>query len=274
MLRCTRSLFVLPFLGLGLLPLVVAAQSTDSSPASSNSSTDTSSSKWTFRIAPYLWGTAISGSVAHEGLPIEPHASMSFGDVWKHLDVGAMGSLEARKGKYGVLADGLLAKVSTTAYAPIGGAQLPIHLKSRTATGLIAFEYRAWENQASQIDLLAGLRYWSVRTRFSYAMPVAPPPPIPQQYSGEQEKGQYDLQLGIKGRHTFANRMYVGAWALAGKGDSKLSTDAMLLVGYEVNDKLSIGAGYRRISTDFSTAKGFKFKTTMQGPGLGLDYRF
>lgn len=229
---------------------------------------------WTFRVAPYLWGSAIDGNVAHARLPVDMHASMSFGDVWDNLDVGAMGAFEARKGRYGILADGMLAKLSTTAYAPVAGAALPVRLKTRTATGLVAFRYGWLENDDGYLDLVAGVRVWSARTRLAYSIPVPVPPPIPQQYSGSQQERWVDLQVGIKGRREFPNRMFVGGWALTGKGESDLSTDLMLLAGYGVNERLSIVAGYRWLSTDYETSSGFKFDTTMQGPGIGLEYQF
>lgn len=235
---------------------------------------DAGNEEWKFRIAPYLWGTAIDGNVAHERLPIDMHASMGFGDVWENLDVGAMGAFEARKGRYGVLADGMLAKISTTADAPVAGMALPVRLKARTATGLVAFRYGWLENDNGYLDLVAGVRVWSARTRLAYSIPVPVPPPIPQQYSGSQQERWVDLQVGAKGRRTFSNRAFVGGWALAGKGESDLSTDLMLLAGYAINERLSAVAGYRWLSTDYQTSSGFKFDTTMQGPGIGLEYQF
>lgn len=235
---------------------------------------DAANEEWKFRIAPYLWGTAIDGNVAHERLPVDMHANMSFGDVWDNLDVGAMGAFEARKGRYGVVADGMLAKLSTTVYAPVAGASLPVRLKARTATGLVAFRYGWFENDSGSLDLVAGVRVWSARTRLAYSIPIPVPPPVPQQYSGSQQERWVDLQVGVKGRREFSNRMFVGGWALAGKGESDLSTDLMLLAGYGVNERLSIVAGYRWLSTDYETSSGFKFDTTMQGPGIGLQYEF
>lgn len=230
--------------------------------------------EWTFRIAPYLWGTAIDGNVAHARLPIDFHAGMGFDDVWENLDIGAMGAFEARKGRYGVLADGLYAKVSTTVHAPVAGAALPVRLKARTATGLLAFRYGWLESAAGHLDLVVGARVWSARTRLAYSIPVPVPPPIPQQYAGEQEERWVDLQVGVKGRHALSGRAFVGGWVLAGRGESDLSSDIMLLAGYDVSDRLAVVAGYRWLSTDYETSSGFRFDTTMQGPGLGIEYRF
>jgi hypothetical protein len=252
--------------GLALVALVLA------SPLAYAQTTD--SAQWTYRVAPYLWATAIDGTVAHDRLPIDLSAEMDFGDVWENLELGGMGAFEASKGKYGIVADGLFARLSSTVYAPVAGASLPVDLETRTRTGLIAFRYGWRESETGHLDLIAGARFWSARTRLSYSIPVPPPPPIPQQFDGEQEESWVDLQVGVKGRHAFNNGAFVGGWVLAGAGESDLSTDVMLLAGYAISERTAVVAGYRWLSTDFETSSGFRYDTTMQGPGLGLEFTF
>lgn len=229
---------------------------------------------WTFRLTPYVWGSSTEGTFAHARLPMDLHASKSFRDSLEELDAGAMGAFEARKGRHGLLLDGQFAKLSTTLSAPVAGTGLPVRLKTRSASGLVAWQYGLVESGKTRLDLVAGVRVWSARVRLAYAVPVPTPPPIPQQYSGEQSHRWVDAQAGVKGRHGFGNGLFVGGWVLAGAGESDLSTDVMLLAGYDINDRFAVVAGYRRLSTDFKTSGGFRFDTTMQGPGLGVEYRF
>ncbi len=242
--------------------------------ASTANAQDSNASGWSFRLAPYLWGTAIEGDVSHAGLPGDVHAGMSFRDLLDDLDAGTMGAFEARKGRHGLLVDGLFAEVSTRADLPVASAQLPVKLKASSATGLIAYQYRLADDGATQWDLIAGARFWSVRTELSYSLPAPPPPPTPQQYDGKQREHWNDLQVGLKGRHRFANGAVVGAWALVGSGGSDLSSDLMLMAGYEISQRTSVNVGYRWVSTNFKTASGFKFDTALQGPGLGMEFRF
>lgn len=254
---------------LGLTALALVAGAAQAQPADDD--------RWTYRAAPYLWSTSFDGSVSHAQLPLGFRADSNFGDAWKDLDVdkiGGMGAFEARKGRHGILVDGLYAKLSTTVQAPLMGAQLPARLKLRAATGLVAYRYGWLEDASGHLDLVAGARVWSVRTRIGYAAPVPLPPPIPQQYSGQQKADWVDLQVGLKGRRAFANRTFVGGWALAGRGESDLSTDVMLLAGYAFNDRTSAVAGYRWLSSDYASSNGFSFDTTLHGPGLGLEYQF
>ncbi|WP_334177270.1 hypothetical protein [Pseudoxanthomonas sp.] len=229
---------------------------------------------WTFRLTPYVWGSSTDGSFAHARLPVDLHTSKSFSESLEDLDAGAMGAFEARKGRHGVLLDGQFAKLSTTVQVPVAGASLPVRLKTRSTSGLLAWRYGLLEREATQLDLVAGVRVWSARVRLAYAVPVPTPPPIPQQYAGEQSHRWVDAQVGVKGRHGFGNGFFVGGWVLAGAGESDLSTDLMLLAGYDIDERFSVIAGYRRLSTDFETSAGFRYDTTMQGPGLGIEYRF
>lgn len=229
---------------------------------------------WSFRLAPYVWGSSTEGTFAHERLPVTVHTSKSFSESLEELDAGAMGAFEVRKGRHGLLLDGQFAKLSTTVYAPVAGTAVPVRLKTRTTSGLVAWRYGLVERERTHLDLVAGVRVWSARVRMAYAVPVPTPAPIPQQYGGEQSHRWVDAQIGMKGRHGFANGTFVGGWVLAGAGESELSTDIMLLAGYDINERLSVIAGYRRLATDFETSRGFRFDTTMQGPGLGVEYRF
>lgn len=229
---------------------------------------------WRYQVTPYVWGSATEGHFAHARLPIDVRSRTSFSESLEDLEFGAMGSFEARKGRYGVLIDGQFAKLSTVLQAPVGGPGLPVQLKTRTASALLAFRYGLWADERSHLDAVAGVRGWSARVRLAYAAPVPLPPPVPQQYSAEQQERWVDLQVGLKGRYGFANGAFVGGWALAGAGASDLSTDLMVLAGYELSDRVSVLGGYRWLTTDYATSSGFRFDTSMAGPGIGLEYRF
>lgn len=257
---------VLAFLGLVIASPCALAQS--------KPTWDGGADAWRFRLTPYVWGSSTEGTFAHERLPVTVHTSKSFSESLEELDAGAMGAFEARNGRHGLLLDGQFAKLSTTVYAPVAGAALPVRLKTRATSGLVAWRYGLVERDRTHLDLVAGVRVWSARVRMAYTVPVPTPPPIPQEYAGEQSHRWVDAQVGVKGRHGFANGMFVGGWVLAGAGESDLSTDVMVLVGYDINERLSVIAGYRRLATDFETSGGFRFDTTMQGPALGVEYRF
>ena len=230
---------------------------------------------WNYRIVPYVWGASIDGTLAHDRLPVDVHPSGSFSDIWNNLDFAAMAAFEAQRDRHGVVAELVTLRLSGTARMPIPplGASVPVELDGDSTTVLLAYQYRMVDAAHAHLDLVAGARYWSTRTGFAYALPAPPPPPVPQSYDASQSRSWIDPQLGIKGRRDFAHSVYVGAWLLAGAGESDLTVDAMLMAGYRFNDLVAPTAGYRWMTTDFSSG-GFTFDATLQGPGLGLEYAF
>lgn len=231
-------------------------------------------SGWSFRIAPYLWGTATEGRFAHQRLPFTLHGSKSLGDNLEDLELGGMGMFEARRGRYGFLADGQYSRSASSLNAALGGVALPVSLKTQHSSVLLAVSYGLHEDKATTVALVAGMRIWQVRLHMAYDAPVPTPPPIPQRYVDGQKQRWVDGQIGIKARHVFPSQAFIGGWALAGAGESKLSTDLALVAGYRVNDQISLTGGYRWLSTDYTTGSGFAFDAHMQGPGIGLEYTF
>lgn len=242
--------------------------------AQSVSETAPEARDWSFRFSPYLWGSATEGRFAHERLPFTLQGSKSFSDTLDDLELGGMGMFEAQKGRYGLLLDGQYSRSATVLNAPLGGFALPVQLKTRHYSTLVAARYGLYEDASNTLDLVAGLRIWQVRMRMAYSAPLPTPPPIPQSYGGEQNHGWVDAQIGVKARHTFPSQFFAGGWVLAGAGESKLSTDVMLVVGYRASEHLSVTTGYRWLSTNYTTGKGFVFDARMHGPGVGLEYVF
>ena len=117
----------------------------------SGPSLDEKADRWTFRLSPYVWGSSTEGTFAHERLPVTVHTSKSFSDSLEDLDAGAMGAFEARRGRHGLLLDGQFAKLSTIVYAPVAGTALPVRLKTRTASGLVAWRYGLLERESTHL---------------------------------------------------------------------------------------------------------------------------
>lgn len=232
--------------------------------------------QWQYRIAPYIWGAGVDGTLAHARVPVTLHPSASFGDIWENLDFAAMMAFEAQRDRHGLVGEVITLRLSSTVNVPIPttGVSVPVDLGGDTTSVLLAYQYRWFAQSHGHLDVVAGVRYWSTGTEFAYALPAPPPPPVPQAYDGSQSRDWVDLQLGIKGRREFDNRTYVGGWMLGGAGGSDLSMDVMLLGGYRFNDRVALSAGYRWLKADYSTSNGFVFDVTMHGPGLGLEFAF
>jgi hypothetical protein len=249
------------------LSLATSAQAQDARPADDG---------WKFRVTPYVWGAGMDGNVAQFGLPTA-RISQSFGDVLGSLDMGGMLAIEARKGRFGLLADVLYVRLSESgkAVAPVPPAPVPgIDVKARAnvnlTTALVAGQYRAVETPHGYVDLLAGVRHWSVGTRIKVSSP-----PLGLSLSGRESESWNDPMIGAKALYRLNERFYGLGWAMVGGFGKNVrsSTDIMLGLGYSLNEQTALLFSYRHLAVDYRKS-GFVYDTRMHGPGLGLDYRF
>jgi hypothetical protein len=115
------------------------------SPAHAQSMT---SEKWQYEFSPYLWMAGLSGTTRVG--PLSVNSSISFSDLLSEFDIGASGTFEARKGRWGVLFDGIYMKLSDSH----GNVDLKVTQQMYSLSGM----WRAMEGD-QPVDLLAGLRY-------------------------------------------------------------------------------------------------------------------
>jgi hypothetical protein len=75
-------------------------------------------SGWSFAVSPYAWVPGISTAVDTAWGTVEVDKSSS--DVLSKLDVAFMGAFEARKGRWGLIADLFYANLSQSRATPLG----------------------------------------------------------------------------------------------------------------------------------------------------------
>jgi hypothetical protein len=112
---------------------------------------------WTFVIEPYLWATALSGTTQiSPGPAIAINASAK--NLLQNLDWGVMAMAEARKGRWGILADGFYAELSPD--VKLGGTFYnSADLNVQQAFASLALAYRVIDDRRGFVDLYAGARY-------------------------------------------------------------------------------------------------------------------
>lgn len=115
------------------------------------------SNGWSFTLEPYLWAMGTSGKVGVNGLP-PVQVDYSAKTILQHLDWGIMGRGEVRKGRWGLLADGLFAQLSA-------GGNLPATFYTNTSIKIqqgmasLALAYRLIDDRRGFLDVYAGARY-------------------------------------------------------------------------------------------------------------------
>ena len=66
--------------------------------------------RWTFVVAPYLWAISLDGNAKVKG--VEADVDVPFSDAVKDLSLGAMLLVDARRGRFGIAANGVFTRVS------------------------------------------------------------------------------------------------------------------------------------------------------------------
>lgn len=221
---------------------------------------------WTFTVAPYFWMAGLSGDVAQFGSPTI-HIDQSFSDIIKDFDIGGMAIAEARRGRFSIFGDVMYTKVSSGAGTPRGILADSVEVESETFTGLVGAGYSVIDNSVGRLDLVAGVRIWSVDTNLSFNGGIL------DDVSLDDGATWADAMGGVRAQYSFTPRIYVTGWGLVGAGEADIDWDVAAAFGYRFNNRFSALAGYRALGVDYSK-DGFVFDVVEQGPILGLSMHF
>lgn len=123
----------------------------------------TADSPWTFETSLYGWLTGIDGTTGVGPLTTEVEAS--FSDVLEQLKMAAALRLEARNGRWGIIADGFYAKMGGSGNPP-GPFYDNVGIDIEQFLGELTLAYRVYEAPCGFVDLYAGIRYTSLSMDF------------------------------------------------------------------------------------------------------------
>jgi hypothetical protein len=221
---------------------------------------------WTFSVAPYFWIAGLSGETSQFGLPTVDIDS-DFGDIFGNLDFAFMAAGEARNGRFSVIGDVMYTKLGADGNTPSGILATSVDVTSESFSGLLGLGYAVLESPEGHLDVVGGVRVWSVDTTVSFDGGLLD--------GVERSDGAtwIDGMVGVRGKYSLTSEIYLTGWGLVGGGGADIDWDVALGVGYEFNDRISAIAGYRALGVDYSD-DGFIFDTVQQGPILGLAIRF
>jgi hypothetical protein len=223
-------------------------------------------SGWKFTIAPYFWVAGLTGDVGQFGLP-PVHVDASFSDIWDKLDFAFMAMGEARNGPYSIFGDVIYTKLSASGSTPNGILANSVDVDSTSFSALLGVGYAIYEDQSANLDIVGGLRVWSVDTTLSFSGGLL------DGVSRDDGATWVDAVAGLRGTYNFTPEFYLTGWGLVGGGGADLDWDAALGLGYRFSDTISAVAGYRALGVDYSH-DGFEYDTVQHGPILGVAIRF
>lgn len=219
--------------------------------------------EWEIRAAAYLWATQLDGDVIIKGntVPVD----VGFDDLLQQIDFAFTGVIEARKGRWGVMADLFYAELSTEA----NGRLLDIDTEMKQFMGNFSVSYRWIETPDRLFDTFAGVRVNSMDTTVEIDRFFAP------DFTASDTQTWADLIVGIRFQQELTEKWFFRAVGdIGGFGlESDLTWQAMLGLGYRVNDHSSVLLGYRAIGSDY-TDKSFTYDVTSHGVLLGYETKF
>lgn len=222
--------------------------------------------EWSFSFAPYLWAAGLSGDTAVFGLP-EVHIDQSFGDILSDLDFAFMAAGDARYGPFSIVTDMEYVRITTDAATPRGVLADEVDLKSVTFTALIGAGYTVLEDQNGRLDVIGGLRVWSVETTISFSGG-----PLGGR-SRSDDATWVDGVAGVRGVYSITPTVYLTGWGLIGAGGADLDWDVMGGAGYKFKESISAFVGYRALGVNYSN-DSLTEDIIQHGPILGAVFRF
>ncbi|MHC2296657.1 hypothetical protein ACVJBD_000863 [Rhizobium mongolense] len=198
-----------------------------------------SESGWSYTAAPYFWAAGLSGDMAQFGLP-EVHIDASFGDILENLDFAFMAAGEARHDRFSIFGDIMYTKLGADANTRNGILADSVDVTSKTFAGLLGAGYSVLENQSGHLDIVGGVRVWSVDTTIGLNGGILG--------GREADDGAtwVDALAGVRGNYFFTPEIYVTG-GLVGGGGADIDWDVSLALGYKFTDTISAVAGYRAV---------------------------
>jgi hypothetical protein len=240
--------------GIALIGLLATAPAT-----SLNAQVTSPDGRWEFTVSPYLLVPYMKGTTGIGDLQVDVHASP--GDIFSHLQFGAMLLMEANNGTWGVAVDGIYMNLNQSASANRVSAEAGMKQGALELTGFRRVTGWAEVLVGGRLNILsAELNTLGVQAR-----------------SKSGDKSWFDPIIGA--RLQVPN---TGKWMLTLRGDvggfgvgSDLAWQVYPKVGYRFSKLFELNAAYRVISMDYNKGDpAFLYDMQIFGPEIGLAFHF
>lgn len=250
------------------LAVGVSAQTESPSAASGTTSSTNDTAAWHLDLSPYLWFAGAHGAVGAVGHDLGFHASPS--DLLSHLDIGLMGSAEARYDRLLLNGDLLWIRLSDSHALPfpnLSAISADARVGEFVWTSKIG--YRAIDHKKIKVDGNAGVRFWHLGQNLTFN-----PSRLGLNFTGSQSwadiliGGRVQLPMGEKAVIELLGD--VGGLNAMAKQDYQFAA----LLGYKVSPKWTVGAGYRYLFVDYRPGPLTTFNMITAGALVGVTYHF
>jgi len=265
--------------GLALLFAFAAAASAQDEPPA------TPTPGWEFSFAPYLWMAGLEGTAEAGG--VSSDIDVSFSDIFDALDVGVLGVVEAKHGRFSFTTNVIYMKLSTEASKPVGGVlpgASPGEFEVRVASQTGIFELRpsyevlslplfgSADERRIALDLGAGARIvWLDNHLHVKLKPGVPVGPFSRRFDENTEWVDFVAAARVRARLTEKLGLVVsGDYGGFDIGSSSHRTWSLAgFLSYRLGESWDLVGGWRTLEIERDIAD-----VTMEGPVLGAIYRF
>lgn len=219
---------------------------------------------WLVEWTPYVWAAGLDGEVGIRGRTAS--VDLGFTELLKKLDGALFLPVEMRKGRWGTGIEVILVKLSDQAGTP-GPVFDQVKASADQTVLEISPRYRVAERQPVAVDLLSGGRLWHLTSRLTFTTRDRPDLLV------EAGERWIDPFIGARVIADLGRR-----WSVRARGDfggfgigSDLTWNLLGGVGYLINDRVALRAGYRHLAVDFRDEQdGFTFDIATSGWILGV----
>ncbi len=222
---------------------------------------------WHFEIMPYMWFASVHGTAGALGHEASVHAS--FSDIFNYLNLGAMGTFEARYNRVIMPVDFLWMKLSDEQGLPITDNVDSVKATMRETLLTPKIGYRIADGKKVKVDAFIGARYWHLNTEL-------------RGFAGGSQVGKGFSQSAnwadaiAGGRITLAlsPKAFVEFGGDAGGGSARSDYQVAGILGYKISRRWVLMAGYRYLSVDYrpNGKAQFVFDVDMPGAGIGATF--
>lgn len=241
---------------------------------------------WKWNATIYGWFPAIGGSTSFPATGSGPSIDVSAEQVIDALKMAFMGSLEARKGKWGGFTDLVYADFgadkSGSRDFTVGHQQIPVgvdaalNLDVKTWIWSVAGLYNLADKPEGTADLLFGARLLDMDQTLGWSISGSVPglPPAAQTGSATASINQWDAIAGVKGRINLGaeRKWFLPYYLDVGAGESKFTWQVAAGIGYQFGWG-SVIAAWRYLDYDFKsdmTVQSFNLNGGMIGVQFGF----
>ena len=222
---------------------------------------------WHFAVTPYLFLSGIKGTVGARGRAFDLGSSDFEGGKRDNFAIGFMAAVEARRGRFVIVNDMIWANL-TSEKDTVG----PLYSTTKVGTKLFIIDpeagYRFVNSEKGSIDVLGGVRVWSVEASLSATSGVLPG------FDVSQRKTWAAPVIGIRGVANVTPRFFLaGKFDIGGAGiGADLTTQLYGAAGYKFTKHFAMLGGYRWLQVDYDDDSGFLFDTQMSGIMIGMKF--